>query len=220
MSIEAVAAPVQQITTMEHALSGAAGPLAAAPGLSPAAAAAGARAGTPPSFATSLAAAQATAAGVSSVTNTTLGATTDPVPGATGSRLDQGLDGTTQTFVAPFNGTVVYSTANDPGWNGGGYVAIRSAADPGKVFFAAEGLDPTVNVGESVTAGEQIAQPKANPYNGIAGNFEIGWANPSSPGQPLAQTEANPRQTVLAFYGWLRSLGGPTATSTAGAGYA
>jgi hypothetical protein len=36
------------------------------------------------------------------------------------------MDGTAKTFVSPFNGKVVYSQASDPGWQGGGYVAIQS----------------------------------------------------------------------------------------------
>jgi hypothetical protein len=77
-----------------------------------------------------------------------------------------------------------------------------------------------VKVGDTVMAGQTIAQPATNPYNGIVGNFEIGWANPASPGQPLAQVASDPKQVALDFYGWLRSLGGPAATSTSGAGYA
>ncbi len=149
-----------------------------------------------------------------------LGPTTNPVPGATGSRLDQGLDGTTQKFVSPFNGKVVYSSANDSGWKGGGYVAIQSDKDPNNVFYAAEGLTPTVQVGQHVSAGQQIATPRPNPYNGINGNFEIGRANPKSPGQPLAQVVSNPQQEVMDFYNWIKSLGGPTATSTSDAGHA
>jgi hypothetical protein len=77
-----------------------------------------------------------------------------------------------------------------------------------------------VQVGQTVTAGQQVATPRANPYNGIVGNFEIGRANPASPGQPLAQVVSNPGQMVQEFYSWLKGLGGPTATSTSNAGAA
>lgn len=157
------------------------------------------------------------AAGVSTV-QTNLGPTTNPVPGASGGRLDQGFDGTASRFLAPFNGTVVYSSSNDSGWAGGGYVAIASAVDPSKVFYAAEGLLPVVSVGDHVTAGQPIATPETNPYNGILGNYEIGWANPSSPGQPLAQIVSNAASEVTGFYQWILSLGGPHATSTGNAG--
>ena len=161
----------------------------------------------------------ASAAAGPTITNADLGPTTNPVPGASGSRLDQGLDGTASTFLAPFTGKVVKSTASDPGWNGGGYVAIQSAKDPNTVFFAAEGLTPTVQEGQTVTVGQQIATPRPNPYNGIVGNFEIGRANPSAPGQPLAQVVSDPAGMVMDFYNWLRSLGGPAATSTSNAGH-
>lgn len=147
-------------------------------------------------------------------------ASVNPVPGATGSRLDQGMDGTSSTFLSPWAGKVVYSSSNDPGWAGGGYVAVQSSADPSKVFYAAEGLTPTVQVGQTVAAGQKIADPATNPYNGIVGNFEIGLANPSSPGQPLAQVISNASAMVLTFYHWLRQLGGPQATSTGLAGSA
>jgi len=143
----------------------------------------------------------------------------NPVPGATGSRLDQGMDLTAKDFLAPFDGTVVYSTQIDPGWQGGGYIAIANKYDPSFVVYLAEGISPTVFKGQSVQAGQRIGAPVQNPYNYTVGNIEIGLANPDSPGQPLAQVVNNPRQVVLGFYNWLRNLGGPVATSTSGAGY-
>jgi len=141
----------------------------------------------------------------------------NPVPGATGSRLDAGFDVTSKTFVAPYSGTVVTATASDPGWKGGGYVAIVSA-DLKRVTYFAEGLLPIVGAGQKVAAGEVIATPVANPYNGIVGNIELGPASPN--GQPLAHTVSNPAAVVTEFYNWLRSLGGPAATSTSSAGFA
>lgn len=229
MSIDAVTARIQQILTMQQQLVDPSRLTAASAGGTAATTAAGGTptsmgvttgAGMSPSFAASLAAAQGATAAAPGLTTTAVGPSTNPVPGATGSRLDQGFDGTATSFVAPFAGTVVYSSASDSGWAGGGYVAIRSAADPSKVFYAAEGLLPTVKVGDTVAPGQTIAQPATNPYNGVVGNFEIGWANPNAPGQPLAQVASDPRQVSLDFYNWLRSLGGPAATSTADAGSA
>jgi murein DD-endopeptidase MepM/ murein hydrolase activator NlpD len=232
MSIDSAIARVGEIMAMQRALvdpSSAVGQQAS----TTATPAAGAATDTSQNFANALATAQASSAGGSTATSGTgaassgsivsdpkLGPATNPVPGATGGRLDQGMDGTTQTFVAPFNGKVVFSEANDSGWNGGGYVAIQSAQDPNYVYYAAEGLTPTVQVGQTVTAGQQIATPRSNPYNGIVGNFEIGRANPASPGQPLAQVVSNPSQMVFEFYNWLRSLGVPPASSTSNAGSA
>jgi len=143
--------------------------------------------------------------------------------GAQGSRLDQGQDLTASQFRTPVSGTVIYSTSSDPGWRGGGYVAIKSSSPfgglPSDVLYFAEGLRPTVAVGQQVTAGETIATPVANPYNGIVGNIEWGLANPAAPGQPLAQVISNPAQMVMAFYRWALTVGAPQSTSTATAGY-
>jgi murein DD-endopeptidase MepM/ murein hydrolase activator NlpD len=227
MSIDSAVARVGEIMAMQRALldpASAVGQQATASTAAPA----GSTASGSQNFANALATAQASSAstpagqgaGGAVVNDPKLGPTTNPVPGATGGRLDQGMDGTTQSFVAPFNGKVVFSEANDSGWDGGGYVAIQSAQDPSYVYYAAEGLTPTVQVGQTVTAGQQIATPRSNPYNGIVGNFEIGRANPSSPGQPLAQVVSNPSQMVMEFYNWLRSLGVPAASSTSNAGSA
>lgn len=143
----------------------------------------------------------------------------DPLPGAIGSRLDQGLDATGHVFPSPWSGKVVYSSASDPGWNGGGYVAVSSTQNPDMVYYLAEGIKPIVAVGDMVTAGQQIALPVSNPYNGIVGNVEVGRANPASPGQPLAQVVSNPAAMVDQFYNWVMSLGGPHATSTSAAGH-
>lgn len=149
-----------------------------------------------------------------------LGPTTDPVPGAIMSRLDMGADGTTLRFVAPFNGTVAYSTSSDSGWQGGGYVAIQASQDPSMCYYAAEGLTPTVQQGQTVTVGQVIATPRPSPYNGIAGNFEIGRCTPGNPRDPLAHHVPDPTGMVLAFERWLVSLGVPAASSVSNAGYA
>lgn len=144
--------------------------------------------------------------------------------GAQGSRLDQGQDLTASQFNAPVSGTIVKADQTNSGWAGGGYVALKSdnpiAGLPSQVLYFAEGLSPTVQVGQHVNAGEQIAIPVSNPYNGIVGNIEWGLANPSNPGQPLAQTVSNARGMVLAFYNWARSIGAPVASSTSNAGHA
>lgn len=144
----------------------------------------------------------------------------NPVPGASGSRLDAGLDGTVHRFLSPWAGHVVVADAHNSGWQGGGYIVVRSTENPDFAYYAAEGLTPTVKVGDMVTAGQLIGMPVSNPYNGIVGNFEIGLANPSSPLEPLAHSIANPKQMVLDFSAWIRSLGGPAPTSTGNAGYA
>jgi hypothetical protein len=146
--------------------------------------------------------------------------TANPFPGATGSRLDQGEDLTSRTFLAPFAAKVVVANRSDSGWAGGGYLALRSLSDPSQVIYMAEGLIPSVRVGQTVQAGQRVATPIANPYNGVVGNIESGPADPTNPSRPLAQAVSNPPAVVEKFYAWLRGLGGPQATSTSNAGYA
>jgi hypothetical protein len=163
---------------------------------------------------------QGAAAGVAGLLAGVTGTSTNPVPGATASRLDQGLDVTSKAFESPFAGTVVASEQHDSGWQGGGYVAIQEQGNPQEVVYEAEGLAPVVRQGQPVNAGQVVATPVASPYNNIVGNAEIGLANPASPTQPLAQVVSNPAAEVLGFYQWIRSLGGPVATSTGNAGKA
>lgn len=144
----------------------------------------------------------------------------NPLPGANASRLDQGIDATGKTFLSPWSGRVVYSQARDSGWRGGGYIAVQSDTDSNMVYYLAEGITPTRKVGDNVKAGDPIAQPIANPYNGIVGNVEAGRANPLSPGQPLAQVVSNPAKMVDDFYQWLLGVGGPKASNLSAAGRA
>ncbi|HEX5271321.1 MAG TPA: hypothetical protein VFW33_12565 [Gemmataceae bacterium] len=144
----------------------------------------------------------------------------NPIPGSTGSRLDQGFDVTGKQFLSPYAGTVVVSEVSDSGWGGGGYVAVENASNPKQITYFAEGLTPLVQAGQKVVAGQAIGRPSLNPYNGITGNIEIGPANPGNPYQPLAQATANAAGAVTSFYNWLRSLGAPAASSTSNVGRA
>ena len=143
----------------------------------------------------------------------------DPIPGAIPNRLDQGFDVTGKQFLSPYAGTVVASVPSDSGWYGGGYVAVKNAANPSQIEYFAEGIMPLVSRGQQVIAGQAIGRPVINPGNGIIGSIETGPANPANPLQPLAQVVSNPAQAVNQFYQWLRGLGAPAATSATGAGY-
>jgi hypothetical protein len=91
---------------------------------------------------------------------------------------------------------------------------------PDKVYYLAEGISPRVRVGDIVAAGEVIASPKVNPYNGIVGNVEFGLADPNLPARPLAQAlGAGAAQMVEDFAAWIEHLGGPTPSSTGDAGH-
>lgn len=146
---------------------------------------------------------------------------------ATSSRLDQGQDLTSSIFNAPVAGTVTIADQTNTGWDGGGYIALKldqpiTLADGTVVKFLywAEGIAPTVGVGQHVSAGQQIGTPVTNPYNGIVGNIEWGVAGGANGGQPLAQLVSNAAAMVRAFYQWALSIGAPHAASTGNAGSA
>lgn len=162
--------------------------------------------------------AQDTAGGGSSGVLTSLegiggsvGGTTNPFPGGVGTWLDMGVDLTSGEFLSPYAGKVIVADQSNPGWRGGGYLAIQNLTNPSQVIYMAEGITPTVRAGQVVSPGQSVGLPRANPYNGTIGNIESGPADMS--GQPLAKSSSNPVATVMAFVNWLKSLGGPTATA-------
>lgn len=118
------------------------------------------------------------------------GTYTNPFPGAQGSRIDQGVDLTGKQFLAPGKSQILVADQANPGWAGGGYIAAKLLDGPlaGTVYYIAEGVAPLVQVGQTVSAGQPLGRPVSNPYNGIIGNIEAGWASLTNPGQPLAQT--------------------------------
>lgn len=120
------------------------------------------------------------------------GAYTNPVPGAATGRVDQGVDYTLSSsgFLAPGRSKILVADASNSGWGGGGYIAAQLLDGPlaGSVYYIAEGVKPVVTAGETVAAGTQLVDRIPNPFNGVLGNIESGWANPASPGQPLAQS--------------------------------
>ena len=156
------------------------------------------------------------AAGASSGVSVGPGQYVNPVPGATASRVDQGVDYTGSNFLALGTSKIVAADPSNSGWAGGGYIAGQLLNGPyaGKVWYMAEGLVPHVSVGDIVSAGQQIAGATANPYNGVVGNIEAGWANPASPEVPLAKStggyiEGDSTAAGVSFNRLIQSLGGP-----------
>jgi hypothetical protein len=157
-----------------------------------------------------------TGAGGGGATNVTPGTYTNPFPGASASRVDQGVDYTSNQFLAPGRSQILVANTSDPGWRGGGYIAAKLLDGPlaGTVYYVAEGIAPIVTVGETIAAGASLGRPVANPYNGTVGSIEAGWANPSSPGQPLAQGTGGYREGAstaagVSFNRFIQSLRGP-----------
>lgn len=150
-----------------------------------------------------------TSSGPSSVPT---GSYTNPVPGASASRIDEGGDYTlsSQGFLAPGKSKIVAITGN---FFRGGTVIAQLLDGPlaGQFYYVAEGIRPTVAVGDTVNAGQQIAAGVASPYNGIVGNIEAGWSDAN--GTPLAQstggyTEGQATAAGAAWDAFVHSLGG------------
>ncbi len=125
----------------------------------------------------------------------------NPLPGWSRSRIDQGVDfygG--RKIVAPEAGTVVKTGA--PGWPGEGGVLLKLAK--GGYLFFYEQLTAVVHVGQQVTAGQQIASGTPG------GSIEVGFADAS--GVPLAHSEYS--EGVVTKFGkaaarWLTLIGAP-----------
>lgn len=142
--------------------------------------------------AASSSAAGGTITGGGGQTSVAPGTYTNPLPGAQTGRIDQGVDYTGKQFLAPGKSQILVSNQSDSGWGGGGYIAAKLLDGPlaGSVYYFAEGIAPSVKAGQTVAAGTILGIPVSNPFNGLLGNIEAGWADPSSPGRPLAQSLA------------------------------
>jgi hypothetical protein len=154
---------------------------------------------------------------------------TNPVPGATTGRVDQGVDYHLgpQGFLAPGNSKIVYTGAGG-GW-GNEYVAGQLLDGPlkGAVWYIAEAPAKLAGIAEGVIvkAGQQITPAGSS----TGGAIEAGWANPSNPGQTLAQSMTGyggDQSTQALTAGWsfskfVHGLGGAVGTfEGAGAGLA
>jgi hypothetical protein len=145
---------------------------------------------------------------------------TNPVPGASSGRIDQGVDYHlgSQGFLAPGNSQIVY-TGSGGGW-GNEYVAGQLLDGPlkGAVWYIAEAPGKLAGIvkGAVVKAGQQITPPGSS----TGGAIEAGWANPANPGQTLAQSMAgwSSDQDVhsltagYSFSKFVHALNGPVGT--------
>jgi hypothetical protein len=178
MSIDAVVSRIDQILAMEQQLTdpaagaaSAASATASAPTTTGPVTAAGDAGGG--SFAGALATAQTgaatAAAGASGYVNPLADASVRP------ERIDQGVDyAGTGTVGALGPGVVTQVVPSGSGWEGGGYVEYKLTAGPyaGRYVFAAEGVSPTVSVGQTLSPG----QPVATIIPGSSAGMEIGFA--------------------------------------------
>jgi murein DD-endopeptidase MepM/ murein hydrolase activator NlpD len=212
MSIEAAIGRIDQILAMQQQLLD---PAAASSPTTPTATPAPAPASAPPTgtptptFAATLAQAQA---GTAPATATGY---VNPLANAqvTPERIDQGVDyAGTGSLGAIGPGVVTQVVPTGSGWEGEGYVEYKLTAGPdaGKSVFYAEGVTPTVSVGQTLSAGQQVATLIPGSPHGI----EIGWA--AGKGEEAyatayggGYTEGQPTAAGKAFSDLVASLGGP-----------
>jgi murein DD-endopeptidase MepM/ murein hydrolase activator NlpD len=145
-------------------------------------------------------------------------------------RLDMGYDGTFKRKIgAPFDGRIHFAGVLKGNWRGSRGVIIKANQGigngvPTDTLYFAEGITPTVKAGDRVKAGQTIATPSVNPYNGVIGNIEFGVCAQGPVGEqtdPYAETGiSNRREMVLRFADWAhRVLGVAKPSSTSDAGY-
>jgi hypothetical protein len=128
-------------------------------------------------------------------------------------RIDQGVDyAGSGTIGAIGPGVVTQVVPSGSGWEGGGYVEYKLTAGPyaGRYVFAAEGVAPTVSVGQTLSAG----QPVATIIPGSSTGIEIGFA--AGVGQSAyasryggGYSEGQRTAAGQAFSDLVASLGGP-----------
>ena len=101
------------------------------------------------------------------------------------SRIDQGVDyGGSGPIDALGPGRVVMVSSSDTGWgNGNGWVSYQLSAGKyaGDYVYVAEGITPTVQVGQTISAGQEIGT-----FNGHS--IEIGFAADGQTDSALAHT--------------------------------
>ncbi len=136
----------------------------------------------------------------------------NPLRGAQGlspERIDQGVDYMAYGPIYAIGDGVVLSTVNG-GWPGGTFITYKLESGPaaGLVVYAAEDINPTVSIGQQVTANTVIGEI----YEGWTG-IETGWAN-GSEGDTMAMVAGQFNGSNSTAFGWnfdqlLVSLGAP-----------
>jgi murein DD-endopeptidase MepM/ murein hydrolase activator NlpD len=132
----------------------------------------------------------------------------------TSERIDQGVDYAGFGPIYAIGNGVVVNTVGS-GWPGGTFIAYRLSDGPasGLVVFAAEDIEPNVQVGATVTASTVIGHMYAGP-DGI----ETGWANGSRLPDTMARTYGQFNGSNSSAFGYnfsqlLQSVGAPGGVS-------
>jgi hypothetical protein len=118
-------------------------------------------------------------------------------------RIDQGVDFVGSGAIAAIGDARVLATGA-PGWPEEGGVLYQLLGGPlkGQVIFVYEGVDATVQAGETVKAGQQIATFRPG------GSIETGFADPA--GVPLSHAEyyeGKITESGLEMFSLLQALG-------------
>jgi hypothetical protein len=217
MSIEAVVGRIDQILNMQQQLldpaAGGAGAAAAATsGSAGQVAAAGDTSGSAgPSFAGALAAAQTGSATAAAAA----GGYVNPLANASvrAERIDQGVDyAGSGTLGALGPGVVTQVVPSGSGWEGGGYVEYKLTSGPyaGRYVYYAEGVTPTVSVGQTLSAGQPVATIVPGSSTGIEIGFGSGVGQSSYASQyGGGYSEGQATAAGQAFSNLIASLGGP-----------
>ena len=139
--------------------------------------------------------------------------------GAVGSRIDMGVD-FTGTFDLYALGPGTITCTQNGGWPGGTFICIKLDNPAGRYIYYAENIQPLVQVGQKVTAGQKIGHaPGGSPWT------EIGWAAPPGTGSTMAaqagqaslgQSQGDPGKYSTGYgvsmNNLLKSLGAPSGS--------
>lgn len=145
----------------------------------------------------------------------------NPLAGAhvTPERIDQGVDyAGTGYYAAVARGVVTKVLGASSGWPGN-YIEM-TVTQPGPLFgrsiFYAEGVAPTVRVGQTVNPGDRIANLIPGWPTGTELGFASGVGSSSYASQHGGYTEGHSTAAGIAFSRLIQVLGGPGGTLQAG----
>lgn len=137
------------------------------------------------------------------------------VSGLTPQRIDMGVDyAGSGPILAIGSGTVQNAATGSTGWPGISFISIKlddTTGFPGKFWYVAENIQPTVHTGQQVKVGQQIGTL----FNAFP-NMETGWASgvgtqtlAESLGEPLTDATGVSTGAGMAANNVLKALGAP-----------
>jgi hypothetical protein len=135
-------------------------------------------------------------------------------------RIDQGVDyAGSGTLGALGPGVVTQVVQSGSGWEGGGYVEYKLTAGPyaGRYVYYAEGVTPTVSVGQTLSPGQPVATIIPGAPHGVEIGFASGVGQSSYANQyGGGYSEGVATAAGMAFSNLIASLGGPAGVNESG----